>query len=49
MLLLHGLANPSSKELVDIILYGHKHLSLASNASIPTATLEDIKATKRLE
>ena len=37
-LLPHGLANPSNKKLVDrpIILYGHKHLSFASNASILT-------------
>ena len=49
ILLSHGLANPSNNELVDIILYGHKHLSLTSNASILTATLEYIKATKRFE
>ena len=46
ILLSHGLANPSNNELVDIILYGHKHLSFASNASILNATLECIKAIK---
>eukprot|EP00794_Sanderia_malayensis_P002002 gene2002-2277_t len=49
ILLRHNLVNPSNKDLLRIILYGHEQLTFDANAKLLKATLEFIHVTKRFE
>ena len=45
----HGLSNPSNKELLQILLYGHEKLPFNSNKNILEATSKYIQASERFE
>ena len=45
----HGLSNPSNKELLQILLYGHEKLPFNSNTNILEATLKYIQASEQFQ